>query len=671
MSIEIFFQTTPLYRTAFLLSAFDYCDLFSQKQALSMFRAFLLLILAGNVNVVKTEATEERAEKIALRTFFKPSNIRPVIECTGKVLEIENVEDFSVFNEKKLFVAKDLMRNLTKLPHEDMMISLMCLRILIGETSATFTDFVLRGSFITKALLNEFPNLALIELPPSYQTLPHFFFPPENLATNGSVVARTSTVEDPNNKLAWWAEDVALGEHHCNWHFLNNFALPVKHREGDLFAYMHLQMLARYDAELIALGMAQVVPYGPGYGWDKPLPIGYNSKLRGMSFRPRNMRIEPQSIFEGELIAAERVNRNKENLYNAIARGYLEHSNGTRVKITMDILGNAIEANKGSINSRLYGNIHNDGHNIIGSLPDPLVSFDVGVGVMTHAATAPRDPVFFRWHKFVDNFFEAYRKTLQPYRRKEMYMDDIKVESVNTITYDLPDAKSKIDSLYTFMERGKYTLYDLNLPLEVAEQSPINIYKDQMNHFPYKINITVNNTSKKNKSVIFRVFVAPKSTKTLEEWRNMFIELDKFVETVRPGRSSFSRLDKESSVVVQSETTMKEILDGTQKSGVSSSHKCGWPSRLVIPRGSTKGMDFDLYVIATDWAKDRLRPEMGLKNGISYCGNGNAKIADSRPMGFPFDRPFVDNMELGDLVKLVPNSASSDVTIKFLDDYNL
>ena len=47
-------------------------------------------------------------------------------------------------------------------------------------------------------------------------------------------------------QLSWFREDVGLNEHHCNWHLRYPFPEPPRlKRQGELFVYMHQQMLAR------------------------------------------------------------------------------------------------------------------------------------------------------------------------------------------------------------------------------------------------------------------------------------------------------------------------------------------------------------------------------------------------------------------------------------------
>lgn len=34
---------------------------------------------------------------------------------------------------------------------------------------------------------------------------------------------------------------------------------------------------------------------------------------------------------------------------------------------------------------------------------------------MGDSATAMRDPIFYRWHAYIDDIFQEYKSTLQPY----------------------------------------------------------------------------------------------------------------------------------------------------------------------------------------------------------------------------------------------------------------
>jgi hypothetical protein len=66
---------------------------------------------------------------------------------------------------------------------------------------------------------------------------------------------------EPENWLAYFREDIALNLHHWNWHIdfpfidakdkFGNDVKMNKDRRGELFLYMHHQVIARYFLSLI------------------------------------------------------------------------------------------------------------------------------------------------------------------------------------------------------------------------------------------------------------------------------------------------------------------------------------------------------------------------------------------------------------------------------------
>jgi tyrosinase len=103
-----------------------------------------------------------------------------------------------------------------------------------------------------------------------------------------------------------------------------------------------------------------------------------------------------------------------------------------------------VESTSQSPNPQFYGEIglHNMGHLLIAFAHDPqfkhrvhilqlqlvypyftnncaqvddFYSIQENAGVMSETGTAMRDPVFYRWHKYVDNIFDLHKVNLQPY----------------------------------------------------------------------------------------------------------------------------------------------------------------------------------------------------------------------------------------------------------------
>ena len=68
---------------------------------------------------------------------------------------------------------------------------------------------------------------------------------------------------------------------------------------------------------------------------------------------------------------------------------------------------------------------------------------------------------------------------------------------------------------------------------------------------------------------------------------------------------------------------------------------CGYPERLLIPKGKVGGQTYTFYVIVTPYVKqDEHDFEPYNYKSFSYCGVGpNRKFPDDKPFGYPFDRP--------------------------------
>src|SRR6185503_20140815 len=67
-------------------------------------------------------------------------------------------------------------------------------------------------------------------------------------------------------------------------------------RHGELFLYMHRQMLARYDAELHSHGLDRVKPFTQDL-WPQPIPEGYDPEgLRNQAGTPFTIRPQNRTL---------------------------------------------------------------------------------------------------------------------------------------------------------------------------------------------------------------------------------------------------------------------------------------------------------------------------------------------------------------------------------------
>ena len=574
------------------------------------------------------------------------------------------IPHFSAFNEEHVKTALRNANRLSELDHQEMMQQLSDLKNI--HPHSTYPDYLARIA------LSYHPATKNKVLPPPHQVLAKIFFDQDTLS--GKSVG-SPNVLDPESRLNWWRTDPGLNEHHCFWHIYNPCSPDPKHkifhvkpRQGELFAYMHEQMLARYNFERLAVGLAPVAPYGPGQGWENPLREGVNSKLAGFSPRASMMSIPNYVTFYGRQIFSSDMERNLHRLQISIARNYLEGTNGEKVELTMHHLGCTVEADEGSANRKLYGDLHNRGHLVIGSINDPDGRYGTNPGPMINTATACRDPVFFRWHKFVDNIFETFRKTQKPYAKETLTMDKVKLLKVS-VTSDTDQNSDKgpvVNHLKTKMKEETFIVK--------IDKKMKSLKKQVVDYDPFIYNFRVE--CETDVTVVFRVFLAPqvdeKASGDLNSRRNDFVEMDSFVQKLDKNTEFVVRKSVDSSVLMDviKKWFHDDIEDPSDEANFKTYCGCGWPRNMLVPRGTPEGMKADLFVMVTNWEDDAVNPDVRITGNVAYCGKSGKPYPDKRPMGFPFDRDIqiTDDAQTNTLEKLVeevPNSTKAGVVIKF------
>ena len=609
--------------------------------------------------------------------------------ATVDSLGIKDISPFSVFNDKHVRKAHDAATQLSRKPKETMLKALKFLRT--AHPKSPFIEYLARITFMRH------PETREATLPPSRQTLPSAYFTQEEIFdamkaqeqdAGSFLVAPFRAMDtqqskgkfDRERELSWWREDIGLLEHNFNWHLY--YPYPPNHprdRQGELFAYMHQQMLARYDFERLAMGLDRVMPYGPGYGWDRPLNEGFNPRMALCSFRPSDMYVAPPDAHPNPRAAHEEMERHKERLRDGIARGSLYNKDEVKIPVDMNKLGNTILANAGSVNKNLYGEINNQGHLIIANMNDPPRKYQIQPGPLNWDQTGPRDPVFYRWHKFVDLLFEEHRMNLKSYTRKDFEFPGIEIESFEVELHpdeyhkkNVSKSLEKTNNFYTYIESKDYTAYNLDPERKVKIEK-----KNYLNHIPFSYKLSIKNENKRDATVVFRVFLAPDMDESLDEMRCMFVELDRFIVTLESGKEShfIQQRNRKSSVVRRPQMSVEDIENG--KDDKSHGNCCGWPLNLLIPRGTKHGMKGNLYVLATDWTEDAVNPQESVRGPISYCGEKGEQTVypDTRPMGFPFDRQVVDGNkdpidDIAEMAKMVPNSYMTRVKLNYLGEWN-
>ncbi|GIY77429.1 hemocyanin A chain [Caerostris darwini] len=357
-----------------------------------------------------------------------------------------------------------------------------------------------------------------------------------------------------------------------------------------------------------------------------------------------------------------------ERILEAIHLGKVIDSQGNNVPLDeehgADILGSLIESNLESKNVQFYGNLHNWGHVMMAYIHDPDGRFRETPGVMTDTATSLRDPIFYRFHRFIDNVFQEYKKTLPIYSKDNLNFAGIQVTEIK-VNAKIPNV------IHTFFREDEL---ELSHCLEFGSPGSVRARYHHLDHESFSYIISANNGSNEDKQGTVRLFLAPKFDELgnpipLDEQRRLYIEMDKFHVDLRPGKNTIVRSSTDSSVTISSTYTFKELLHGEDLQDDRTEFcSCGWPQHLLVPKGNDKGMVFDLFVMISDGEKDRVPSSSSDKklcnDALSYCGVMDEKYPDKKAMGYPFDRT-IEATTAAEF--LTPNMLVSNITVRFQD----
>ncbi|XP_023168266.1 phenoloxidase 2 [Drosophila hydei] len=547
------------------------------------------------------------------------------------------------------------------------------------------------------------PDTRTVPIPNISQVFPSNFIEPsvfQDARQEASVIAKSgnrSALEIPANytasdredeqRLAYFREDIGVNSHHWHWHLVYPASGPMevvnKDRRGELFYYMHHQLLARYNVERFCNNLKRTIPLS---NLRDEIPEGYFPKiLSSINNRTYPARISNQLLRDVDRpdgnIEISELERWRDRVLAAIDQGFVENSQGTRIPLDevkgIDILGNIIEAsNTLSVNNQFYGNLHNQGHTIISFAHDPDARHLEDFGVMGDVTTAMRDPIFYRWHGFIDSVFNKHKALLPVYDNAQLGFDGV---SVTYVEARLGAANARPNTLLTYWQKSSANLA-AGLDFGPVEDENITATFRHLQNAPFTYTFNVTNAGARRTGTC-RIFICPKVDERnqplrLEEQRLMAIEMDKFTVELMPGENTIRRESTDSSVAIPFERSFRAVGANYQPKAADELARfrfcgCGWPQHLLLPKGKPEGMQFDLFVMISDYTNDSVQqlsntPNDACSTAFSFCGLKDKLYPDRRTMGFPFDRR-LPNDTLNEFVGAFSNMAKTDITIKFND----
>nr|ABB59715.1 hemocyanin [Cyamus scammoni] len=619
-----------------------------------------------DINQILTRITEDlTGDAKALAESFDPIADTSIYKDDGKAAKklVQEIKDERVLERHHWFSLFNTRQREEALMLFDVFMNCKTWKAAMGN-AAYFRHSMNEGEFVYAfyaAVIHSALGKGIV-LPPLYEVTPHMF-------TNSEVISKAYTAQmtqtpgkfsmeftgsqkNPEQRVAYFSEDIGLNVHHVTWHMDFPFWWDDSYgysldRKGELFFWVHHQLTARFDAERLSNGLDLV----DELYWDKPIVEGFaphTTYRYGGEFpaRPDNVNFED---VDGAVRVRDMI-VHETRIRDAIAHGYITSEDGSRVDIRdengINLLGDIIESSVYSLNAGYYGALHNDAHILLGRQSDPHGKFNLPPGVMEHFETATRDPAFFRLHKYMDGIFKEHKDTLPAYTKEEIEFSGISLEKISV---DGP--------LETFFEDYEFDLSNAVDSSDKIERVAVNASIKRLNHKDFNLKFEINSNNDVEKHGVVRTFICPRKDAhgvifSFEEGRWNCIELDKFWTKLAPGVNSITRSSKDSSVTVPDVPSFKRLIADTKAALAEDKEvkfeeyhrSCGIPNRLLLPKGSSEGMKFVLAVAVTEASSDAHPEILEIQGAHSHaqCGVQGEKYPDSKPMGFPLDRRIED-----------------------------
>jgi len=412
-------------------------------------------------------------------------------------------------------------------------------------------------------------------------------------------------VAEPENRMDYWREENELHMYHFAWHLQSGDHHP-QNRRGERFFYMHRHMLLRYYTERHVLGIPETVPFSRQHRSGT-----FVSKYNVDANNEDRDTLQNFESAKEQCSMSDDPNRNDLDTQDADIDRYVSRAR-----------------NIDDYSTELQFSYHNQGHNSISA-----ACGSSGRHIMLSFQTSARDPLFYRWHTEVDLKVANYLSQ-RPYDRNALSP----AGGVQVSIVEVHDARcGKVQQIETFWNEVIYdgqTFYGID-------------------HDEFKLVIKLRNSERSRKRVIIRVFLGLEEHIGTGKW---YMSIDKFTHQLT-GQAD--------------ETIDRSELQSTYTySGKPyNPNSCGWPQRLLIPRGSdNQPSKFRFVVFVHDVENQNVNEGMTPETSNVLCGvNSRSIVTDPREYGFPFLREW-QGYDIGTVMRNQDNAfgnVSTPIEISF------
>lgn len=464
------------------------------------------------------------------------------------------------------------------------------------------------------------PDMKNIILPPLYEIVPNHFFTYDVLQKgidyklNGlhkinntftlytDYTSRFYLDKFQESRMAYFREDIGLNSFY--YYFYMRYPLHVgmkgvfsldKEPVGELWLWMHQQLLARYYLERISNDMGKI----PDFLWIKGIKNGYWPMLRyknGLEFSYRSDYFNVKGM-DADLL--QNIVDWELRIKNMIDRGRVTIGDQTILITDNDFINKiGLILTSDVKDVRFYRYLIVFYHLLAGGRGTVKMDpFYMAPSVLEHFDTCLRDPVFWELYKRVIRYWLQYKDILPHYTVKDLCVP-VKIENVIV---------SPLKTYFEYDEVDVTNFVDIDL-LEKEHNFRFKLRQPRLNYEPF--DVTVNLDVETAGEYTVRFFLGPKvlNRYELNDVRHHFFELDHFIYDLKVGKNT---------IVRKSRDFLYFFKDLVKLGGGEYLTQYGFPMNLLLPKGKVGGMGFTFYAIVH---KNDFKQQLGfpLDRKINY-----------------------------------------------------
>lgn len=636
----------------------------------------------------------EKIDWTTLADWYEDSTIVDDFIARQKIGLLPRGEEFSVLKKAHIEEAIALFRLLHQAENWDIFYNvLVWARFHVNE-----------GVFIyasTIAILHR-PDFEGIAMPAPYEVYPYYFFNAETIqaaqiskmqglpsaSKKAPAVVNEIIIEsnytgwtggsaggsggsrrtNPELQLSYFMEDIGLNSWYYYFHVDYPFWIDTKdslykNRRGEVYMHTHAQLLARYYLERLSNGLGEI----PQFSWRVPFRTGYNPSLayyKGSAFPVRNNYFSTYN--DDTYYTIEELESLENRVKFAIDQRFYTLPNGTTVDISkpenVEYVADLYKSTPFKNDGKFFGLLEVLGRQLLGTAIENYSTDDYLPSVLEHFETSLRDPAFYQLYGRLIRYYMQWKTKLDSYTGDDINFDDVKIISIDLDrlvtyfdTFD-SDITNAIDlEPMTATAKGPLTKFGKKANKN-GEDLVIKARQWRLNHLPFTLRLTINSPAAQR--AIIKVFMGPKFDEAgnvldLNENRENFYEIDKYVVDLKAGQTIVARNSNQFTFYSMDRTSYYELyktvmlaINDDEKLPVNFSQSmCGFPQRLMLPKGKKTGFPVQLFVIVSEY----LSPSTWVIQKDWFSTSNCRRDIDARSLGFPLDR------EIDETIWYTPN----------------